>query len=89
MYGKDDVNDAVSAQIQAAIGRSRENGLRGMTQAPGVAQIDPGEADEATGLRGLADAMVKEDEEEARKKAAGGGGMDIGSIASMASSFMG
>lgn len=89
MNGYDDLlNSAIDQRIAGAIEGSRAGRLRGLTQTPGVQNIDPGEADEATGLRGMADAMAKEEEEEQQKQQ-GGGGMDPSAIAGMVGNFMG
>lgn len=69
MNNDDLLNDAIDAQIQSVIDRSRGNTLRGMMQAPGVGQPEDDLADEGTL------AMIAEDEEEQAKKAQGGGGI--------------
>lgn len=77
MMNDDDLmNDAIDAQIQQAIGRSRASTLHGMAQAPGVPQqgLNDNDGDEGTL------AMMAEDDDEDDKKQGGGLGGIVGSI---------
>lgn len=86
MSNDDLVNDALDGKIQEAVGQSRGNTLHGMQSMP-IEGIKDGDYDD-NGMRGIAKTLTDEDLEEEKKKKSGGG-MDIGSIAGMAGSFMG
>jgi hypothetical protein len=78
-------NDAIDAQIQAAIGQARGNTLQGMTQAPGVPPMgtSDNDADDMT-----VQSMQAEDDAEEAKKKQGGGGLG-GLVSGVASMFGG
>jgi len=70
MNDRDLINDAVDAEIQAAISRSRGNTLSGLKQMP-VAPGVPEENEDS-----MYEAMLQEDEaEQAAKSKQGGGGL--------------